>query len=223
MAEQSGTAPEVPTRSDRRKARTRGALVKAAQHLIAEGRTHVAVLEITQLADVGMGSFYNHFETKDELFQAAVDDALEHHGDLLDSLTGELEDPAEVFACSFRLTGRLHRLQPEMSRVLLSYATSLVTSDRGLAPRALRDIKRATEAGRFTVADPEVALMVAAGAAMALGQLLHDRPERDDAQAADQMTEDLLRMYGVPAAEAAEICRRPLPDLGAVTGAGSAA
>lgn len=223
MVADKDTVQAVPTRSDRRKARTRAALVKAAQRLIAEGRSHVAVLEITQLADVGMGSFYNHFETKDELFQAAVDDALEHHGDLLDTLTGELEDPAEVFARSFRLAGRLHRLQPEMSKVLLSYATSLVTSDRGLAPRALRDIKRANEAGRFTVADPEVALMIAAGAAMALGQLLHDRPGRDDAETADQMTEDLLRMYGVPADEAAEISRRPLPDLGAAIEAGSAA
>ena len=31
-------------------------------------------LEITQAADVGMGSFYNHFESKDELFEAAVAD-----------------------------------------------------------------------------------------------------------------------------------------------------
>jgi AcrR family transcriptional regulator len=205
VADENDSGQAVPRRTDRRRARTRAALVRAAQHLIADGRSHVAVLEITQLADVGMGSFYNHFESKEELFQAAVDDALEHHGDLLDTLTSQLEDPAEVFAQSFRLTGRLHRLQPEMSRVLLSYATSLVTSDRGLAPRALRDIERANEAGRFTVADPDVALMIAAGAAMALGQLLHDRPERDDAAAADQMTEDLLRMYGVPAEEAAEI------------------
>jgi len=223
VTDENDSGQAAPRRTDRRRARTRAALVRAAQHLIADGRSHVAVLEITQLADVGMGSFYNHFESKEELFQAAVDDALEHHGDLLDTLTSQLEDPAEVFAQSFRLTGRLHRLQPEMSRVLLSYATSLVTSDRGLAPRALRDIERANEAGRFTVADPEVALMIAAGSAMALGQLLHDRPERDDAAAADQMTEDLLRMYGVPAEEAAEICRRPLPDLGAAIGAGSAA
>jgi AcrR family transcriptional regulator len=220
MTEPDGKAP---TRSDRRKARTRAALVKAAQRLIADGRSHVAVLEITQLADVGMGSFYNHFENKEDLFQAAVNDALELHGALLDDLTSGLEDPAEVFAQSFRLTGRLHRLEPELSKVLLSFAPSLVTSDRGLAPRALRDIERANEAGRFTVADSEIALMVAGGAAMALGQLLHDRPERDDAAAADQMTEDLLRTFGVPSAEAAEICRRPLPDLAGAIGANSAA
>ena len=31
------------------------------------------ILEITQAADVGMGSFYNHFETKEQLFDAAVE------------------------------------------------------------------------------------------------------------------------------------------------------
>ena len=52
-----------------------------------------------------------------------------------------------------------------------------------------------------------------AGAALCLGQLLHDNPERDDAEAADQVTEDLLRMFGLPSDEAHEICRPPLPDL----------
>jgi len=34
----------------------------------------VPVLEITQAADVGMGSFYNHFDSKEQLFEAAVGD-----------------------------------------------------------------------------------------------------------------------------------------------------
>lgn len=45
---------------------------------------------------------------------------------------------------------------------------------------------------------------------------MHDQPERDDAASSDQMAEHLLRVYGVPADEAEEICRRPLPDLDAL-------
>ena len=67
------------------------------------------------------------------------------------------------------------------------------------------------------MADPELALALAAGALLGLGQLLHDQPERDDAAASDQMAENLLRVYGVRADEAEEICRRPLPDLDALT------
>jgi AcrR family transcriptional regulator len=202
-----------PTRSSRRKAMTRNALVRAAQQLMAEGRTSVPILEITQLADVGMGSFYNHFETKEQLFQAAVDDALEVHGALMDALTEDIDDPAEAFAQSFRLTGRLHRAQPELSKVLLSFGTSLIGSDHGLAPRALRDIQRAIEAGRFTIADAELGLTVAAGTALALGQLLHDRPERDAAETADDATKAVLLMLGVGAKEAEALCALPLPDL----------
>src|ERR1700749_655278 len=100
---------EPPNRLARPKQRTRTALVKAAQRLIADGKVNVPVLEITQAADVGMGSFYNHFESKEQLFDAAVAEVLDAHGDLLDQLTASIEDPAETFACRFRLTGRLFR------------------------------------------------------------------------------------------------------------------
>ncbi|MER5375928.1 hypothetical protein [Streptomyces sp. NPDC002553] len=52
-----------------------------------------------------------------------------------------------------------------------------------------------------------------AGAAPRLGRVLHDNPERHDAEAADQVAEDPLRMFGLPGDEAHEICRQPLPDL----------
>lgn len=204
---------EQPTRLDRRKAKTRAALVQAAQQFLAEDRTNVSVLEITQAADVGTGSFYNHFATKEELFAAAVEDILEAHGVLMDRVTEGVEDTAEVFARAFRLTGRLHRLLPGASRVMLHHGPELLLSDRGLAPRALRDIKAAQDAGRFKVRDPELALVAAGGAILALGELLHAQPGRDAAQAADELTEDLLRMFGLSPAQAHRICTRPLPEL----------
>ena len=211
MAKHAG---EASNRLDRRKARTRAALVRAAQSFLAAGKPNVPILEITQAADVGLGSFYNHFDSKEELFRAAADDALGLFAVILDELTTGLDDPAHVFAQGFRLTGRLHRAQPELSRVLLHNGPALLGSDTGLVSRARRDIEAAARAGRFTIRDPELTLAIVAGAQLCLGQLLHDQPERDDAQAADQVAEDLLRMFGVPAGEAREICQRPLPDPG---------
>ncbi|HEX7537431.1 MAG TPA: TetR/AcrR family transcriptional regulator [Dermatophilaceae bacterium] len=210
-------------RLDRRKARTRAALIRAAQTLIAEGRTNVPVLEITQAADVGMGSFYNHFETKEQLFDAAVESVMDSYGQLLDALTADIVDPAEVFATSFRLAGRLHRREPEMSRVLLNNALGLLSSDDGLAPRARRDIQAGVDAGHFKVDDIDLAVTMAAGALFCLGQLLYNQPGRDDAIAADHLAEDLLRVFGVPAKQARRICTLPLPDPDAVQGNGSAA
>jgi hypothetical protein len=73
------------------------------------------------------------------------------------------------------------------------------------------------------VDDPALALAVAGGALLGLGQLLHDQPERCDVEAADRATCDVLIMFGLPADEAAEICRRPLPDLDELTEPDSAA
>lgn len=216
-------APTQTNRLDRRKARTRAALIRAAQTLIAEGRTNVPILEITQAADVGMGSFYNHFETKEQLFEAAVDDVMDGYGQLLEDLTADIEDPAEVFACSFRLTGLLNRREPELSRVLLTNVLRLLSAETGLAPRVRRDIAAAVDAGRFDVEDLDVAVTMTAGALLALGQLLHDQPERDVAETTDRVTEDLLRMFGVQRRQAQRICSLPLPDVGAVRGDGSAA
>src|SRR5262249_29752669 len=154
-------------RVERRKQRTRGALIKAAQAFIAAGNFNVPVQDITQAADVGIGSFYNYFDSKEQLFQAALNDIFDLHGALLDSLA-EVDAPAETCARSFRLTGRLFRRRPKESRVLLNSGMGPLLSERGLAPRALRDITAANRAGRFHVADPELALALAAGALLAL-------------------------------------------------------
>jgi AcrR family transcriptional regulator len=203
---------EQPNRLERRKQRTRAALVKAAQRLIAEGKINVPVLEITKAADVGMGSFYNHFDSKEQLFEAAIADVLDAHGAMLDRLTESIDDPAETFATSFRLTGRLFRRRPQESEVLLANGPALLSADRGLAPRALRDIKVGVAAGRFKVDDPELALAMAGGALLGLGKLLRDNPDRDDARAADTVTESVLQLLGLSAEEARAVCQHPLPD-----------
>lgn len=200
-------------RLERRKQRTRAALIRAAQGLIAMGKVNVPILEITQAADVGMGSFYNHFATKEELFEAAVVDIVDRHGDVLDELTAQLDDPAETFARSFRLTGRFFRRRPQESAILLANWQAALTSERGLAPRALRDIRAAASAGRFSVDDPERALAVASGMLMGLGTLLAADPDRDVEQTTDAMAEDLLTLFGMSAREAHRVCSRPLPAV----------
>jgi AcrR family transcriptional regulator len=215
--------PTSGNRLERRKMRTRAALIRAAQSFIAAGKLNVPVLEITQAADVGMGSFYNHFDSKERLFEAAVNEILDEVGALLDKLTVDGEDPAATFARSFRLVGRLFGQRPEMCRVLLNTGLALIFADRGLAPRALRDIRVAADAGRFTVADPLLALSVAAGALMGVGQLLQHEPDRDGGEVADRATRDVLVMLGVAADEAEGICSQPLPDLDELTESDSAA
>jgi AcrR family transcriptional regulator len=214
---------QPPNRLARRKQKTRAALISAAQSFIAAGKLNVPVLEITQAADVGMGSFYNHFESKEELFDAALTEVLDVHGALLDELTTSLDDPAEAFARSFRLTGRMFRQRPQECKVLLSSGLALLSSDRGVAPRARRDIRAGVDVGRFQVKDLSLAMAVVGGALLGLGQLLHDEPDRNDAEAADTVTEHVLTLLGMAADEAHRICQLPLPDITSLGHAGSAA
>ena len=80
----------------------------AAGHVLfaQHGYNATGIQQITDQAKVPKGSFYNHFATKEELFDAALAEALDMHGALLDDLAESSEDPAETFARSFRLTGR---------------------------------------------------------------------------------------------------------------------
>lgn len=201
------------TRRDPRRARTRASLVAAGRRLLAAGRSSVSIQEITDEAGVGFGSFYNHFDSKDDLFAEAVASTLDEWGDMRDLVVAGIDDPAEVFATSFRMIGRLQRELPEMVRVLLSQGTSVLLSDRGLRPRAVIDLQRGIEAGRFTIPDAEMGLMMAGGALLGLVQLLDADLTLDAAQVADAYTRHVLMMLGLNVEESTRLVSLPLPNV----------
>ncbi|MET3803162.1 AcrR family transcriptional regulator [Nakamurella sp. UYEF19] len=203
---------ETANRLDRRKARTRAALIGAARQLLAhDGGADSSIQEITELADVGFGSFYNHFATKAALFDTAVAETLEEHGALLDQITAGLDDPAEVFASGVRLTVRLQRTHPQIARIISNTGSNYLTSGSGLAPRALRDITAAHAAGRFDIADPAIALACTGGALLGVLDLVKRKPKLQIDRVADELAINLLRMFGLTGDEAREIASRPLP------------
>ncbi|MGW3308699.1 TetR/AcrR family transcriptional regulator [Streptomyces sp. NPDC001073] len=200
-------------RFERRRAKTRQALIGAARQIMAEqGGTDVSIQAIADRADVGFGTFYNHFETKDALFDAAVADALEEYGQLLDAATADIEDPAETFAASVRLTLRLAASHPEITGILRFRGLQHVHSGTGLGPRALRDLEVGKASGRFDIKDAQVALGAVGGIVLALVQL--GATSDLNASAGEAAAELVLRMLGLPPDEAHEISVRPLPALG---------
>ncbi|WP_316575029.1 TetR/AcrR family transcriptional regulator [Nocardia canadensis] len=208
------TAEQItPTRTDRRRERTRNALLGAARKFLSEGRSAVSIKEITDAADVGFGSFYNHFDSKEQLFDEAVQSALQVYSEMRDHIVARYDDPAEIFAVSFRLTGRLQRQLPEMVRVVLHSGMGVILRDQGIAPRARREIIAAQEAGRFEPMDPDLAIMAAGGMLLGLLQMLDASPDADAAALADQMTYRALRMFGMNKRSAQHLSSGPLPEL----------
>ncbi|NUP18933.1 MAG: TetR/AcrR family transcriptional regulator [Streptomyces sp.] len=210
--------PPAPplNRFERRRAETRKALLRAARELLAEsGDTSASIQAIAERADVGFGTFYNHFESKSELFDAAVADALDEFGQAIDEqLQGVLDDPAELVAAGFRLTARMADSHPELVQILRHRGLRHIHSERGIAPRALRDVEHGITTGRFADVDPLSALSAMGGVLMSLVELKFSRPDLASAEAASSMAEMTLRMLGVPSDEAREVARRPLPTIG---------
>jgi AcrR family transcriptional regulator len=204
---------------DPRRARTRAALVAAAQRLLAEGRVEVSIQEITDTAGVGFGSFYNHFDDKAQLWTAAVSETLRAHGEFVEALTRDLADPAEVFCVGLRLTGRLQRSFPQLARVLVHTGMSAVMADQGgLIAQARRDLAAAVAAGRLDIGDIDLAMHITAGSLLGLVTLLDAQPRLDADALADEFACRVLRAFGLSETGAAELVGRPLPDVAPVAG-----
>jgi len=208
----AGATPEErPTRGARRRAQTRARLLDAARALFArQGVDATAIAEITEHADVGFGSFYNHFASKEEIVEVVLSEALDAQGEIVDALTEQLEDPAEVVAVAHRHFVAQSREDPHLGWLLVRLDASHRVMTRALGSRARRDLERGIASGRFDVADAGVAFFDTAGALMLVMRGVLDGnlgPEADIHHA-----EGVLRVLGLTPEDAAEVAHRPLPE-----------
>src|SRR6516162_7651027 len=136
------------TRAARRRQETRARLVGAARQLMArKGVDATSIQEITDTADVGFGSFYNHFASKEAIADAVMDDALESFGAAADRIADVVRDPAEVLAASVRHA--VHRAAADDAWGWFLVRTGLTRGDalqRGLGQRLARDIRIGVDA-----------------------------------------------------------------------------
>lgn len=197
-------------RGVRRREKTRQQLVRAAKILFGEqGIDGTRIQEITALADVGLGSFYNHFDDKSAIVDAVVMDVTERQAEAVDRLTLETDDPAEIVAVAHRHFLRLAENDPESAWVLIQLDITHRILAETLRPWALQDLLEGIDSGRFNVDDPALAIYTTGGALLgAMRGLLEGNiePGREEAHA-----ELVLRMLGLEAREAAEIAARPFP------------
>lgn len=218
--------PGKEPRGARRKRETRQRLLEAALQLMArKGMDGVTINEITEAADVGFGSFYNHFESKETIYAALTDWVFEEFADALDNLVAHLDDPAEVIAVSVRHALIRARREPVWGQFLIREGFSARIPERGLGYRLLRDIQNGIGSGRFATADPLMSLLSIGGTVLATisAQLwLVDAQGRaggelatlgfDASELPERAAAVSLHILGVSPTEAAAIARRPLPS-----------
>ncbi len=100
-------------RSDRTRMRTRLKLVFAAQAVMARlGVERATIAEIANEADVGFGSFYNHFSSKEDIAQAVFELQTEDLAKVLDMARESVSDPALAVSYVQRLIIKKAHVDP---------------------------------------------------------------------------------------------------------------
>jgi AcrR family transcriptional regulator len=106
-------------RQERRKSKTRQALLDAALRLFAERGIYTpSIEEITEGADLGKGTFYKYFAAREDLIAALVNQGFDL---LFEHLKGALPsgiEPKHTLRALFREHGRFFRERPEYLLVL---------------------------------------------------------------------------------------------------------
>ena len=209
-------------RGTRRKRDTRARLLGSALHLMAyRGVAGVAINEITEKADVGFGSFYNHFESKDAIYATLIEEVIGHYAVALDKLGEQLCDPAEKISASARYTMLRGHEDPTWGRFVFQTSFSRDSMSNGLGKYLLQDINNGVSGGRFTVKDlPSVYIAVGSTILGGLAALsdqaeLNNEPDifGDPQTLSERIAAILLTILGLPKEEAQNIAARPLPHI----------
>lgn len=196
----------------RRQKRNQNALIAAAREIMMEkGVDAATMLEIAERADVGAGTVYNYFRSKDELAIAVLEDLMHELALRIEKVTNTFEDSAQVYAFGIRTVLDTATGDVRWAQMLNRSEVIADAMFRKMGPFAIRDLRLASQAGRFEVANAELVWRLTThtliGASLAITR--GDLPEISK----QQIIAKLLCMTGIGINAAVELAARPRPEL----------
>ena len=206
------TAPKPEGRVAKRQRRNRKALIGAARKIMSEkGIDAATMLEIAELADVGAGTVYNYFKSKEDLAVAVREELMHELALKIEKVTDTFDDPAQVYAFGIRTV-----IDPATTDIRwrqLLYRSEVLANAmfHQMGPFAIRDLKRATEAGRFKVDDAALTWKMANHAIVGVA-LAVTTGELEEC-VVDEAVIRLLCMTGIGREEAIDLAHRERPAL----------
>ncbi|HUR74719.1 MAG TPA: TetR/AcrR family transcriptional regulator [Sporichthya sp.] len=167
--------------ADPRPARTRRRLLDAGRLLIARnGVAGLRIADITREAGVALGSFQNHFTSKDDLVAAVVREAIQTLAAEIVGTPGSAEPPAEVAMAALRRFVRLAYEDPAFCALLVNLARGDELFVEAVRPYARESLQRAVAAGIFVIEDLDLTVtFIVAGALGVIRQCLDGLAEPD--------------------------------------------
>ncbi|SDS16194.1 transcriptional regulator, TetR family [Halopseudomonas xinjiangensis] len=108
--------PSTPARRQRKSAEQRreDILVAAGKVFAQHGFRCAEVQQIADLAGIGKGTIYRFYTTKDELFKAAVEAAMQRLTGKVDTAIEHYDDPLEQLRAAFRAYIEFFQDHPEV-------------------------------------------------------------------------------------------------------------
>jgi len=112
-------------RSQRRRERTRQELLAAAKAVLAEKGYHNAkIVDIAAAADIGVGTFYLYYPTKDALFLELVEETARALKEEIDQARARVEDLGEKIRAANLAFFRFARDNRELLKIIFGHGNT---------------------------------------------------------------------------------------------------
>lgn len=194
-----------------RRERMHRRLTTAAFVVLAERGVEASIIdEITTLAGVSRGTFYNYFRSNEDVLQTVaitVGDELiatsEPHQE-------KLEDPPQRLAAGVRIWLTLVRRHPALAR-FMRRAGTYILEERAGVNRELPGLHKGLASGRYNFASVDLAYLLVGGTVIAATAEVARRAVPADFP--ELVAERVLLGVGIGHAEAAACARIPLGEV----------
>lgn len=210
MAKPTMTSPS-PQRAGRKPSARQKLIAAAYQAMSADGLEGSAIADIIERAGVGVGSFYNHFRSKEALAEAVFADRAEELGATLENVALRSSNVATATCYAFRLVIEEVASDKIWAAFVVRLEPTLQMLDRLLRPHARVGIQAGLDRGELALDDVEAgitafhAVMIAAAKAMLEGRMTSDQAHRSSFFC--------LRMFGIADDEAERLSKLSMTAL----------
>ena len=180
----------------------------------AKGVETTTIQEITEHADVGFGTFYNYFQSKDDIAARVLDCTIHNLGQRNDAAnqTAGVADPVLTMCNSVRFVVR-EMIANRMWRWWVARPDLVVERTRaGFGPFGLRDMRKAVASGDYTLIDDDFDAAWSNLIWLMVGGVRDILDSHRAPRSADRIAEGVMRVMGVPFKRAHELTAMPLPD-----------
>lgn len=201
-------------RVQQRQIRTRSRLLRAAYDIMSEqGVDETTIQQITTAADVGFGTFYSYFESKDAIAERVLDCVIHNLGlrNRAANVDAGIEDAVSVIANSVRLTAREMQSNPVWRWWLKRTDLMVRRMNLGFRVFGFEDIRVANDQGHLNVPDGNIELAWNYLIWMLAGTITDTVEGFCHPDAETTMAEAIMRVMGVEAEHAKTASHAELP------------